>query len=64
MTTTAITEDTLRHLQREAEEALLCVVEDALDRPVSALTPMTLKVSTGDNGAEILTVLRFEARIE
>jgi len=59
-----ISEDTLRHLQREAEEAVLCVVEDALDRPVSILMPMALRLTAGDNGAEILTILRLECRID
>ena len=62
--TTPIAEDVLKHISREAEEAILCVVEDTLDRPVRTVTPMVIKVTEDDNAEQIITVLRFEARIE
>lgn len=50
-------------LTREIEESILTTVEDVLETPARILTPLRIKLTEDDEGM-IITVLKFEARID
>ncbi|MBL8659664.1 MAG: hypothetical protein JNM75_07905 [Rhodospirillales bacterium] len=51
-------------LRNELEETLLNVIEDVVEAPADLITPLRLKVTEDDDGSAVLTVLRFEVRID